>query len=196
MIREGPPVHYLYTMSNMCFPDITPKSFDFGADYPSISGWWEVGGEQGHVGSHVRCLLPLCDASNIAPHHVLPPDCVSSQVDCDSRARYSTGLPKRRRSELSQSAAERHQDPVPPILMAPRSDSVVASIVSTADFRWSFSIVLDVTAETPPVSSAIDSTNQRRPDPPRGVRIIVPDFEAMLGEVPTFDLRNLGHWRP
>ena len=173
----------------------TPKSFDSGANYPCIGPV----GNQRQTGSREtsRPFTPLCaDASNIAPHHVLPPDCVSSQVDCDSRALYSAGLPERRRSEHSQSAAKRRQDSVSPVLMAPRSNSVVASIVSTANFRWSFSIVLDVTTETPTVSPATDSTRQRRPHPPCGFGIIIPDFEAMLGKIPTFDLGNLEHWRP
>lgn len=80
--------------------------------------------------------------------------------------------------------------------MAPRSDSLVASVIPTADFRWLFSVVLDVTPEAPPVSSAINSTSQRRPHPPCGFRIIVPDIKAMLGEISTFDAGNPEHGKP
>jgi hypothetical protein len=88
----------------------------------------------------VASTYPLCDASDIAPHHhhVLPPDCVSSQVDRDSGAFYSTELSKTCRFEYRQSAAKCRQDPVLPVLMAPRSDSLVTSVIPATDFQWSF----------------------------------------------------------
>jgi len=175
-------------MSNVFFLT-APKSFDFV--YLSFGPAGESEASRVTWG-HIRSLLR--DASNIALHHVLPPDRVSSQVDCNSRTFYPTGLPKCCGSEHRQSAAKCHQDSVPSVFMAPRSDSVVASVISTADFRWS--IVLDVTTEAPSVTSATDSTSQHALHPHCGFGITVPYFEAMLGEVSTLDPRNLERRRP
>ena len=145
-----------------------------------------------------RVNSPASRRVGIAPHnsHVLPPNCLSGQVDRDSGAFYSKGLSKCCRSEYRQCAAKCHQDSVSPVPMASRSDSLVTSVVPTADSQWSFSIVPDATTEAPPVPPTTDSTTQRRPHPPCGFGITLPDLETMLGEVSTSSPGNTERRKP